>query len=73
MWAFCEIAKLEGLNPIGAQVSQFFLQPNFTTLVRRDAGADGEIYRGLLTMGDNIWLRRGLCAPAFGGWTQRCG
>jgi two-component system, cell cycle response regulator len=59
---FLRIAKLEGLDPIGAQISQFFLQPNFTTLVRQDAGADGEIYRGLLTMGDDMAATRTLRA-----------
>ena len=59
---FLRIVKLEGLDPIGAQVSQFFLQPNFATLVLQDAGADGETYRGLLNMGDNMAAPRTLQA-----------
>lgn len=33
-------------------VAEFFIQPNFATLVHMPAGADGEIYRGLLTCGE---------------------
>jgi diguanylate cyclase (GGDEF)-like protein len=54
---FRRIFKMEGQEPFGAQVSRFFLQPTFPTLVHTDAGADGEIYRGLLTMGDDVTTR----------------
>jgi diguanylate cyclase (GGDEF)-like protein len=54
---FLRIVKLEAQNPIGANVSRFFLQPNFAALVHADARADGEIYRGLLTMGDDVTTR----------------
>lgn len=39
-------------SPVGAQVARVFIQPDFMTLVRAKAGADGEIHRGLLTLGD---------------------
>ena len=51
---FLRIVKLGGQDPIGAHVSRFFLQPNFATLAHVDARADGEIYHGLLTMGDDM-------------------
>ena len=54
---FLRIVKLDGQDPIGAYVSRFFLQPNFATLAQADARADGEIYRGLLTMGDDMTTR----------------
>jgi len=54
---FLRIVKLEAQNPIGASASQFFLQPNFAALADENAGADGEIYRGLLTMGDHVTTR----------------
>jgi diguanylate cyclase (GGDEF)-like protein len=51
---FLRIVKLNGQDPIGAHVSQFFLQPSFATWAHSKAGTDGEIYRGLLTMGDYL-------------------
>jgi diguanylate cyclase (GGDEF)-like protein len=54
---FRRIVKMEGKDPIGAHVSRFFLQPTFATLVHTDARVDGEIYRGLLTMGDDVTTR----------------
>ena len=57
---FRRIIKVEGRNPIGAQSSRFFLQPNFTTLAGLIAGDSGEIYNGLLTMGDFMGAPRTL-------------
>ena len=54
---FLRIVRLGEQDLIGAQVSRFFLQPNFATLARIDARADGEIYHGLLTMGDDMTTR----------------
>jgi two-component system cell cycle response regulator len=62
---FLRIVKLEGQDPFGAHASRFFLQPNFATLAHADAGADGEIYRGLLTMGDHIAAARTLRARVW--------
>jgi two-component system cell cycle response regulator len=50
---FLRIVKLDRQGSSGAHVARFFLQPNFASLVRADARPDGEIYRGLLTMGDD--------------------
>jgi two-component system cell cycle response regulator len=54
---FRRIVKMEGKDPIDAQVSRFFLQPTFATLAHTDARADGEVYRGLLTIGDHVTTR----------------
>ena len=54
---FRRIAKMEGKDPIGTQVSGFFLQPTFTTLAHTDGRAEEEIYRGLLTVGDHVTTR----------------
>jgi diguanylate cyclase (GGDEF)-like protein len=39
-------------QPIGTGVARFFIQPVFAILVGKNAGADGEIHRGLLTIGN---------------------
>jgi two-component system cell cycle response regulator len=62
---FLRIAQLEGRDPIGTHASRVFLQPNFAYLVRADGGADGEIYRGLLTMGDQMGAPRTLQARVW--------
>jgi two-component system cell cycle response regulator len=38
--------------PAGARVARFFIQPDFATLLRAQAGVNGEIHRGLLTLGN---------------------
>ncbi len=38
--------------PIGMHVGGFFRQPDFATLARAPADADGVVHRGLLTVGD---------------------
>jgi two-component system, cell cycle response regulator len=62
---FLRIVKLEGQDPIGAHASRFFLQPNFETLARADIGAGGEIYCGLLTIGDHVAAARTLRARVW--------
>ena len=59
---FLRIIKLEGHDPAGVHAARYFRQPNFATLIRTRAGADGEIYRGLLTMGDYLAAPRTLRA-----------
>jgi len=61
---FLRIIDLEG-KPIGAPVARFFSQPSFAALIRADPAADGEIYRGLLTMGDNTGPTRTLRAHVW--------
>jgi len=39
-------------DPTGTNASWFFVQPTFATLVRGNAGAAGDVYRGGMTIGD---------------------
>ncbi len=49
---FLRLIKVNGGLPKDMQVAQFFIQPDFATLVGAQADAQGEIHRGLLTMGE---------------------
>ncbi len=51
---FLRLIKVEGQQPIGAAVGHFFIQPDFASIGHALPGADGEIYRGLLTIGDYL-------------------
>lgn len=51
---FLRIINLVGHDPAGVHADRYFLQPNFATLIQSDAGPDGEVYHGLLTMGDHL-------------------
>lgn len=62
---FLRIMKLEGHDPAGVHAARYFLQPNFATLIHAKAGADGEIYSGLLTMGDYMAAPRTLRARVW--------
>ena len=44
----------------GVQVGHFFIQPDFATLVDKSAGIDGEIHKGLLTVGEYMGRTRSL-------------
>ncbi len=57
---FLRLVKVEGQESIGARVNRFFAQPDFATLIRRAPAPDGEIYRGLLTMGEHVGRARSL-------------
>ncbi len=59
---FLRLIKTEGRQPIGLSAARFFRQPDFPTLVDMPAGADGEIHRGLLTIGDYMGQTRTLHA-----------
>jgi two-component system cell cycle response regulator len=48
---FLRLFAVEGAL-LGTHVERFFIQPDFSTLVRTQIGTDGEIHRGLLTLGD---------------------
>jgi len=53
-------------KPIGADVTRFFIQPDFPALLRRvEPGLDGEVYRGLLTVGDYMGKSRSLRAGVW--------
>jgi diguanylate cyclase (GGDEF)-like protein len=46
----------------GTDVGHFFIQPNFATIVGMPADVNGEIFNGLLTLGDYFGLSRTLHA-----------
>jgi two-component system, cell cycle response regulator len=62
---FLRLIKVEGPQPIGTSVARFFIQPDFATLIRAQDSADGEIHRGLLTMGDYMGHTRSLRARVW--------
>jgi diguanylate cyclase (GGDEF)-like protein/PAS domain S-box-containing protein len=49
---FLRLIQMDGFQT-GVYVDLFFIQPSFSHLVQAKAGADGEAYHGLLTMGNN--------------------
>ncbi|HEY0330775.1 MAG TPA: GGDEF domain-containing protein [Rhodopseudomonas sp.] len=57
---FLRIARLPGQQLIGAPASRVFVQPTFAALLRIAPDAAGEVYRGLLTMGDAMAAARTL-------------
>jgi two-component system, NtrC family, sensor kinase len=59
---FLRLFTAEGSSPYGAHVDQFFVQPDFSSIIGGQADACGEIYRGLLTMVDRIGRTRTLRA-----------
>ena len=62
---FLWLIKMEKVQPIGTHVEQFFIQPDFATLVCAQPDADGEIYSGLLTIGDYMGQTRTLRARVW--------
>lgn len=50
---------------MGQSITRFFRQPDFAALAGMPAGADGEIHRGLLTMGDYMGQTRSLHARVW--------
>ena len=57
---FLRLIGLEGSQPIGQRIPLFFIQPDFATLIRTQADCDGQIHRGLLTIGDRLGRTRSL-------------
>ncbi len=57
---FLRLLGATGSQPIGARVPLFFIQPDFATLIRRQVDPDGQVYRGLLTIGDRLGPTRSL-------------
>ena len=62
---FLWLIKMEKVQPIGTHVEQFFIQPDFATLVCAQPDADGKIYHGLLTIGDYMGQTRTLRARVW--------
>jgi two-component system cell cycle response regulator len=59
---FLRLIDVDGPQPIGARVGRFFIQPDFATLARACGGADGEVHRGPMTVGDYLGRSRSLRA-----------
>jgi diguanylate cyclase (GGDEF)-like protein len=62
---FLRIIKAEARYAIGVPAARYFQQPNFATLSRSAAKADGEVYRGLLSIGDHMETVRTLRARVW--------
>ena len=59
---FLRLINRAKLKPNTELVDYFFIQPTFATLINTQPGADGEIYHGLLTIGEYIGRTRSLNA-----------
>ncbi len=57
---FLRLINMEGEQPAGKRVAQFFIQPDFALLVSMEADTEGRIYHGLLTLGDYMTQARTL-------------
>jgi len=62
---FLKLLGDEAPPALGARVSESFIQPDFAALVGAAGGAQGEIYHGLLTIGDAMGLTRCLNARVW--------
>jgi signal transduction histidine kinase len=59
---FMRLFRIPGNELIGKPADHLFLQPNFATLLRAEVRPDGEIYQGLLTLGEYTGKTRSLRA-----------
>src|ERR1700730_1346367 len=57
---FLRLISEQGLQQIGMRIPSFFIQPDFTTLMRGQPESDGQVHRGLLTLGDRLGRTRSL-------------
>ncbi len=57
---FLRLVERGGSSPLGDSVAECLIQPDFATLMATPAGADGEVHRGLLTIGDYAGRTRSL-------------
>jgi len=62
------LGLLEGAGeppPIGMIVTRLFIQPTFSALAEAPEGAGGEVYSGLLTIGDSMGRTESLLARVW--------
>ena len=59
---FLRLVYIEKLKPNTNHVDHFFIQPTFEMLINIKPGAEGEIYHGLLTIGEYMGQTRSLHA-----------
>ena len=57
---FQRLISVEGLQQIGMRIPSLFIQPDFAALMRGQAESDGQVHRGLLTLGDRLGRTRSL-------------
>lgn len=62
---FRRLLPAELTQPIGASVSRFFIQPPFAKLIGAANGADHEIFRGLMTVGNYAGRMRSLIGQVW--------
>lgn len=57
---FMRLINAEDVPPEGVPVARFFIQPNFLSLVSAQVQPNGEVHRGLLTIGEYTGVTRSL-------------
>ena len=62
---FLRLISEQGLQQIGMRIPRLFIQPDFATLMRGHAETDGQVHRGLLTLGDRMGRMRSLTGRAW--------
>lgn len=69
---FLRLADFADTPQAGTRVARIFIQPDFATLVRTRADADGQVHQGLLTLGEYTGQTRTLRARIWreGGYLQ---
>ena len=62
---FLRLIDTSGAEPVGHPVGHLFIQPDFASLLKMSATDSGEIYAGLLTLGDYAGKTRTLKARVW--------
>ena len=62
---FLRLIETAGAEPVGQPVAPFFIQPDFASLLKLPVNEHGEIYAGLLTLGDYAGKTRTLRARVW--------
>jgi two-component system, cell cycle response regulator len=57
---FLRLISEPGPQQVGIRIPRLFIQPDFATLLRGQADSDGQVHRGLLTLGDRLGRIRSL-------------
>jgi diguanylate cyclase (GGDEF)-like protein len=57
---FLRLAAAPGDKAIGGRAARLFVQPSFVSLLHAAPGVDGEVYHGLMTIGDDVTETRTL-------------
>ena len=57
---FLRLISEPGPQQVGIRIPRLFIQPDFATLLRGQTESDGQVHRGLLTLGDRLGRIRSL-------------